>query len=138
LALSCGALERGGEVFAGATAGIDESAFEELAPRGEVVVVALALRVRRARAADVGAFMPADSKPMQIFDCGFCVDGAAAVGIEVFHAQDQGAVRCAGSLGGGEEGARVADVQVACGRRGEAASVARLFRASKLFHVEQL
>jgi hypothetical protein len=74
---------------------------------------------------------------MEIFDCGFGVDGAAAVGIEVFHAQDEGAVRGAGSREGGEEGARVAYVQVAGGGGGEAASIAGLFRASKLFHVEQ-
>ena len=130
--------ERGGEIFARAAAGIDESAFEELLPRRAIDVLALALRVGRERSADVWAFVPADSKLMQIFDCGFCVEVAAAVGIEVFHAHHQGAVRCAGSLGGGEEGARVAYVQVAGGRRGEAASVAGLFRASKLFHVEQL
>jgi hypothetical protein len=52
---------------------------------------------------------------MQIFDCGFGVDGAAAVGIEVFHAEDHGALRGARSLENCEESARVAYMQIAGG-----------------------
>lgn len=53
--------ESGGEVFARAAAGVDEAAGEELAHGSEVDGVALALRVGRVRAADVGAFLPVEA-----------------------------------------------------------------------------
>jgi hypothetical protein len=46
------------EIFAGAAAGIDESAIEEFLPRSAVDLGSLALRIGGARTADVRAFLP--------------------------------------------------------------------------------
>lgn len=113
----------GGEIFARAAAGIDQTLFEELLPGGTVECMAPALRVGRERTAEVGAFLPLDAEPVKIFESGIGVDGAAAVGIEVFHAEGEGAGGAAGALKRRPEGEGVADVQVAGGRWGESATV---------------
>jgi hypothetical protein len=90
---------------------------------------------------------------MHIFDCGIGIDIAAAIRIEVFHAQDQSGVRLPGSFERGVERARMAYMQIAGGRRCEAPARTGLsetrrlgncfawlfdFTGSlKLFHVEQ-
>ena len=90
---------------------------------------------------------------MHIFDCGVGVDIAAAIRIEVLHAQDEGAARLPGSFESGVERACMAYMEIAGGRRREASArtglpetrrlgncFTRLFDFTgslKLFHVEQ-
>src|SRR5579863_3628349 len=106
-------------------AGIEKAAVEEPLPGDAIEVVAPALRVRSKRAAYVRAFVPGDSEPAQIFERGFGIGCAATLRIEIFHTQDERAVGVASAGKGGPEGACVPDVQVAGGRRREAASVGR-------------
>src|SRR5579863_1140861 len=87
--------------------------------------MALALHIRFERAADVGAFVPAQAEPAQVFDCGFGVLGTAAVRVEVFHAQDESAACLAGAFGRGEEGKRMAYMQIACGRGRKTTAIAK-------------
>ncbi len=66
--------------------------------------------------ADVGSFGPPQTEPAQVFDGGVGELRTTTAGVEVFGAIEQGA---GGRAGRGEgEGAGVADVQVAGGRRG--------------------
>ncbi len=117
----CGTLE----ILAGTFAGIDGAGVEELLPGGEIEVAALALRVGSEGAADVGAFLPADSEPAQVFDHGLLEVGAGAMRIEIFVAKDEGAVCGETALIRGEESARVSQVEEACGRGGYAAAIGR-------------
>src|SRR5580692_592531 len=107
----------GCEVFAGAAAGIEIAAPEKPAPGSEIDGTTLALHVRGEGTTLVGPFVPANSQPTEVFKRGVGVDGLAAVGIEIFHAHDERAACLAGSLPCGPEGAGVADVQIAGGRR---------------------
>ncbi len=116
--------EGGGEVFAGAVAGIKEAAEEQAAPGLDVGAVALALEVWRARTAHVWPLMPADAEPEEIFYGGGGKLSAAALGVKIFNAENDGALGVAGALEGFPEGAGVADVEIAGGRGRNAAAVA--------------
>ncbi len=83
-----------------------------------------ALCIRAVRAAAVGAFSPAESQPVEVFDHGLGELGAGALGVEIFVAQDEGAVVVEGTLGCHRKGAGMADVEQTGGRRGETAAVA--------------
>ncbi len=111
------------EVFAAAGAGVDVASGDEGAPGFEVERTALALVVGSVGASYVWAFGPLEAEPAEVFEHGMDVLGLAAVGVEVFIAEDERALVRLGSLGGDGEGAGVAGVEVACGGGGDAASV---------------
>lgn len=113
----------GGEVFARAAAGIEVAAEEQSTPGVNVGLAALALKIRLAGAADVGSLMPADAEPEQIFNGGAGVLAAAAVGVKILHAEHQSAVGISRALKGLPEGASMADVEIAGGRRRQTAAV---------------
>ena len=115
--------EGGGEVFAGAVAGVQEAAEEQAPPGIDVGGVALALEIRRAGTADVRPLMPADAEPEEIFNGGGGELSAASLGVKVFNAQDDCALGVAGALEGFPEGAGVADMEIAGGRRRNAAAI---------------
>jgi hypothetical protein len=78
--------------------------------------------------AAVGALGPAESQPVEVFDHGLDELRAGALGIEIFVAEDEGAVAVAGTLSGNREGVGVADVEQAGGGGSEAAAVASWWR----------
>lgn len=109
------------DIAAGTSAGVDVAGVAKGAPDGEVI--ALALEVGGVRAADVGALVPINAEPVEIGGDGGEELGAAAGGIEVLDAEDE----CAGgglcTLVGGPECEGVAEVKVAGGGRGDAATI---------------
>lgn len=69
--------------------------------------------------------MPADAEPEQVFNRGAGEFTAGAVGVEVFDAENESALSVAGALIGLPEGAGMANVEIAGGRRRETAAVTR-------------
>jgi hypothetical protein len=111
------------EILARTFAGIDCAGVKELLPCGEVRVAAQALRVGREGAAYVRAFLPFDAEPAQVFQHGLLEVGAGAMRVEVLVSKDKGAACGEAALIRGEEGARVAEMEEACGRRRYAAAI---------------
>ena len=66
---------------------------------------------------------PGEAEPAEVFEHGGDEIEAEADGVEVVVAEEEFAVGGSGALGGEPEGAGVAEVEVARGRRGEAAEV---------------
>jgi len=124
------------EIPARAPARVEITVAQQLSKCVEINLMAAALCVRCKRSSVVWTLVPADSQPSQVFDRGICINSAAAVGIEVFHAQDQHSSGIACALICGEESARVAHVQVACWRWREPAPVSRRRRLIGTGHAE--
>lgn len=112
-----------GEILAGAAAGIDESACAKLFPCSQIHLCSPALLVGSEGTAYIGPFVPIESQPAKIFEGGSSVFGAAAVGIEIFHAHHEAATGRSRSLPCTMEGACVSDMEITGGRWGEAAPV---------------
>jgi len=104
-----------GKVFAGADAFIG-IALRDQAIQGSAVK-------RKALALVHHGWLPIETEPAQVFD--HCRDEVwlAAVGIKIVVAEEQCATSGAGAFGGDPEGARMAEMQIASGRWGDAASV---------------
>jgi len=83
----------------------------------------LALLVGWMRAAEVGAFLPVNAKLLEIVLSGLRKVRATASLIDIFIAVNQGAVGFEATLVCDPEGASVAEVEQACGGRGNAATV---------------
>ncbi len=82
----------------------------------------VALAIGRIRTADVGAFVPIETEPLDIFDeLGF-IARFAALEVGVFNAEDEGSALLAREEPVEERGARVADVNLSGGRGGKANS----------------
>jgi hypothetical protein len=107
--------EGGGEILAGTAAGVEVAPIEESLPGVSIDGAALALEIGLAGAADVGSLMPADAESEEILNGGGGEFSAAALGVEVFHAEDECAVGIAGALKGLPECAGVADVEISGG-----------------------
>jgi hypothetical protein len=103
------------DIAARAGAGKDGSGGMELGEGGAVKRETLAL-------VDDG-LGPREAEPTQVFEHGGDEIEAEADGVEIVVAQEQGAAGGAGAFGGDPESARVAEVEVAGGRRGETAEV---------------
>jgi hypothetical protein len=97
---------------------------QQPAPGCEIDAAPFALQVGRIRPAFVRSLVPADAQPAQIFERGIGVDGAAALAVEVLHAHHQRTARLANALPSSPEGARVAHMQVACGRGRKPSAIA--------------
>jgi len=96
------------QVAAAAGTGIDVAGGEELLECGAVGGQALGLGEH--------GRLPGDAEPGEIFN--HCVDelGAGSLRVEVFVAEEQGAVMLASAVVSGEERCRVAEVEQAGGR----------------------
>ena len=81
---------------------------------------AVALAIGRVLAADVGAFVPVDAHPLQIFEQLAFEARLAALDIGVFNAQHHHAARLPREQPVEQRGAGIADVQLAGGRGSEA------------------
>src|ERR1700758_3304423 len=117
--------ERTLQVFARASAGKQEPAIAKFAPGVEIESAAFALHVRSEGAAFVRTLMPADPQPAQVIERGICIHCSTAVGIEIFHAHDQGAACVPRPLPGGPEGARMTYMQVSGRRGGKSSAIIR-------------
>ena len=71
----------------------------------------------------VGAFVPADTEPIKVFEHGFREGGFGALGVEVFVAKNECPFAFEGSLVGSPEGRRMPCVEQASGGGGEATSI---------------
>ena len=85
-----------------------------------VDVVALALQVRPAGAANVGAFLPVDPEPLEAVVNGGEGFGGVAGGIGVLDTEDEGALVMASEQPVKQGGAGSSDVEVTGGGWGEA------------------
>ena len=106
---------RGEDVPAGAPAGIDQPGGLQALRRGAVARESLALGNHRP--------VPGEAEPGQILKEGRHILRAAAVAIEIVVAQEEAASGAAGPGGRGPKRARMAQMEVAGGRGGEAAAV---------------
>ena len=113
------------DVLARAGAGIDEAAEVKLLERRPVERKTLALLVGCERAAHVRSLLPVESKPAKVFEHGADELRLGACGIEVFVAQDECASVFARAFLGCPEGQRVAEMEMARGRRREASAIGR-------------
>ena len=104
-------------------AGIDESAGAKFFQRFDVKLPALALRVRREGPADVGAFLPAEAEPAQVFKHRGDELGFAPVAVEILVANDQRAAPGLSALLRGPERPGVAEVQESSGRGSDASAI---------------
>lgn len=105
--------EGGREVFAGAAAGVDESSVPKSLPERAVHIGTPALFVRSVWAADIGALIPGNAEPAEVFECSVLVFGTAAIGVEVLHPHDEHPICLAGALPRAVEGAGMPDVEIA-------------------------
>src|SRR6266496_3498313 len=111
------------QLLARACARIDESAVAQDPPRLRVDFSPLTLRVRGMRPTAVGAFVPLQSQPAQVFiHCGDVLR-PASVWIKVFIAEDERTAGALCPLCGNQESARVAEVKIAGGRRSETPTI---------------
>ena len=110
-----GGLGHLGEFAAAAGAGVDVACGEEAVEGGAVGGEALGL--------GEDGRGPCDAEPGEVLEHGFDEFGAGALGVEVFVAEQQGAVVLAGSGEGREEGRGVAEVEKAGWGWGQAADV---------------
>src|SRR6202050_3341758 len=118
------------ELFARAGAGIENPALREWPPGFQIEITAAALFVGRKRAADIRALLPADAEPTKILQHGFGEFRPRTLRIEIFVAQNQRPHRVTRSQVSLPEGARVTNVQKACGGRRDASAVSRMHAAS--------
>ena len=112
-----GRLRHLGQVAAGAGARIDVAGGEELFEGGAVGGQAGGLREH--------GRLPGDAEPGEVFEHGGDEFGAGALGVEVFVAEQEGAVVGAGAGGGGVERGSVAEVKQSGGGGREASDVRR-------------
>ena len=108
------------QLFAGAGAWIGVEPLE----RGLVPRVPLGLPVGPMRTADVGAFVPVEAEPAKVVELAALVLGLAALGIEIFDAQDEHPTRGSGLQPREQGGADVAEVEAAARARSVAATQA--------------
>src|ERR1035437_9626682 len=106
----------GFEVFARTAAREEKALAQQLAPRFEIDVAPLALDIGREWATLVRSFLPANAEPAQVVISGVCIQAAAAIRIKIFHAHHQRAACVARPLPRGPKSARMAHMQVPCGR----------------------
>ena len=88
-----------------------------------VVPGPLGLDVGAVRPSDIGALVPVEAEPAEVLEHGGDEIEAEAEGVEVIVAEEECATGGAGAFGGEPKCARVAEVEMARGRRGEAAEV---------------
>jgi hypothetical protein len=118
-----GRRESEGDFPAGAGAGVEESLSAELFEGLSVEGKAEALAVGAEGTGVIGAFLPMDAQPEEVFDCGGLEFFLGAQGVEVVGAEDEGAPSGLGSLESGPEGGGVSEVEKAGGGGGDSAAV---------------
>ena len=122
------------DVLARAGAGIDVAGGAELVQGVEMKLATFGLIVGSERAAAIRAFLPVETEPFEVFIHGRVKFRAATGDVEVFVAQDKDAVLSACALLGDPERARVAEMQIAGGRRGDPPAVTRNMRWIRIAH----
>ena len=117
-----------GQIFSRTATGIEEAALTQFLPSSEIDAVSLALDVRCIRASDIWPFLPIDAEPAQVVEHSRGIFCATSIRVQVFHTHHKGA-RCGDRpLVSREECACVADVQIACRRWREPATIHRRWR----------
>ncbi len=86
------------QIFARARAGVNSAGIAQLLPRLQINIAALALGIRRVRAADIRAFPPLDAEPAQVFEVRVYEFAARALRVEIFVAQEERAAGVARAL----------------------------------------
>ena len=81
--------EGGSEILPGAAARINKAACAKGLPCVPINVSAMALFVGGERSAEIGALIPVDSEPTQVFESGAGVFRPAAIWVEILHSHDQ-------------------------------------------------
>ena len=109
------------DVVARAGTGIDEAGGAETIEGGAVDRAAFALRVGCGRSADIGTFVPIETKPAQILeDAGACARLHLRV-VEIFHSKNEPTAAGAHGEPCEQEGTGIAEVQGTGRAGGEAA-----------------
>ncbi len=109
--LGVGGLARA-EVAAGTGAGVDAVEVAEAMPSVEVEVAAVTLKN--------GFAVPVEAEPEEVFERGVDEFGATAGGVEIFDSENDSPAGRAGAAVGEGKGPRVAEMEMAGGRGGEA------------------
>ncbi len=110
-------------VFPRTGAGIDVARVTESLESGQVQMRAFGLIVGTKRAAAIGAFLPLEAEPFEVFVHGGHEFQTATGGIEVFVAQNENAVLGAGVFLGSPKRSRVPEVKIAGGRGSNPAAI---------------
>jgi len=118
-----GGLQSAQDVLAGASAGVDGPEGTQVVEVLSIEVDAGALIVGGERTANVRAFIPGKAEPFQILNEAVDEFRANAGAIEVFVAQNELAGGGPGAFLGDPESAGVAEMDIAGGRRSEAAAI---------------
>ena len=116
--------ERAKNILTGTCAGINGAAAAKLLKSGAIDLDALALIVRRMGSAKVGAFAPPEAEPVKVLDHRGHELGFAASAIQVVVAKNERASRSYRALLCKPKRARVAEVEMTRGRRGQTTAVA--------------
>jgi hypothetical protein len=114
------------KIFARTRARINKSAQLQFFQCHAIVRITLALIIRRERSADIRPFLPIEAEPPQVFEYRGSKLRLAARAVQVLVAQDQHAPRRSRPLLGHPESSRVSQMQIACGRRRNAAAIGRV------------
>ena len=72
-----------------AGAGINQRRIAQFLPGGQIAFTPFTLDVRRKGSADVRSFIPAQSKPMKVFDDGITKLSPASIPIQIFDPENE-------------------------------------------------
>ena len=110
-------------ILSRAGAGINQALGAELLKRGAINSHSFTLRIRPKRPAHIRALLPFKPKPMEILNRGGNKLGFASGEIQIIHSQHDHAVAFAGALLGHPKCPRMAQMQIARGRRRDASAI---------------
>ena len=120
-----------GEIFSRAAAGINVAARDQFTQGCSVYRVTFALVVWRERAANVRALLPANTERVEVLDGRNLEFRLRSLRIEVFHAENQRALRIDGATPSGPESRRVPKMEQSGWRWRDAAAIAGLAHESE-------
>src|SRR4051794_28826302 len=118
------------DILSGAGARVNQLSRFELFENGTVELDPFALVVRGERTAHVGTFVPLEPEPFQVSEHGLHKLRPDAAAVEIVIAQNEGAASDPFALLSYPKGTRVAEMQVAGGRRSQATAI----NLGKRFH----
>jgi hypothetical protein len=104
-------------------AGIKQRRVPQDLPGGQIGLASFTLDVRRERPANVRSLFPSQSKPMKVFDDGLPELRPASIAIQIFDSENELSIGLSSTFLCMPERDRVADMQKARRRRGDAAPI---------------
>jgi hypothetical protein len=106
-----------------AGAGVEQRRIPQFLPGGQIVSAPFTLGVRRKRSANVRSFIPAQSKPMKVFDDGVAKLRPASIPIQVLDPENELSASLSSAFLRKPKRYRMPDVKISRGRWGDTAAV---------------